>query len=981
MLYEIHHSTLSNEAILWHSTNLNFPAHIHSSFEIIVATKGEAEVTVGENKYTIRGNECILVFPNQFHQIKTAEHSELAILIFPQHLVKAFSQSCEDYVPKNNKFNLDSFFINRIINFEKYKATIELKGLLYSICSEFNSTAEYIKSKNNNALIFKIFNFVSENYKKECSLRELAKEINYNYVYLSQHFLKVIGISFSEYVCRYRINEACYLLTNTNRTVLDIAGECGFDCLRSFNRNFKSIMGVTPTKYRNRDYNIYQGENIDLQSLLNKMTLKEKCYQLQQVNSNIFMADENMPITGPEFYLQFDKNYKYDVASVYNSYGAKRNMAIQKDVLENSKNKIPLAFMLDVIHGYRTIYPINLGLASSFDRKLVRECCQMAAKEASVDGIHLTFAPMLDVSRDARWGRCMESCGEDTYLTCEMARESVLGYQGDRGKYTIGASVKHIAGYSAPMSGKDYDSSDISELTLREVYLPPYKAAVDAGAMVAMPAQNVMNGVPGNGNSFILKNILRNEWFFDGVTISDYGSIENQVSHGYCESKRDATLESLNAEIDMEMVSTCYINNIEALLNEGKITMKQVDTAVMRVLKLKEKLGLFENPYKCMDTEEAKKILGCKEHREIAKRSAMESAVLLKNNGVLPFNKNVKRVAVIGPHGDEKRIVGAWWCAYKPEETVTVLEGVKSYLSDTEVVFSKGCNLDLNSTDYSEIDTAVELAKNSDSVILCVGEDQCDSGESNSKSNLHLPSVQVELIKRVCEVNKNTVLVLFTGRPLVITDIESHVGAILNMYFPGTEGGNAIAELVFGECSPSGKLTMSFPRNEGQCPIYYNHHRTANLRSDDNKRILYESGYIDSPNSPLYPFGYGLSYSTFEYSDFKLSDKTLTNDTEIIASVKVKNTGKYKAKEAVQLYIRDLVGSVVRPIKELKGFEKIELLPNEEKIVEFTINEKLLKFIKRDLTYGAEEGDFQVFIGKDSRCQHFDEFKLIKKNP
>ena len=716
---------------------------------------------------------------------------------------------------------------------------------------------------------------------------------------------------------------------------------------------------------------------MDLNALLSKMTLKEKLYQLQQVNSNIYMADENMPITGPEFYLQFDKDYKYEVASVYNSYGAERNIAIQKEFLQNSKNKIPLAFMLDIIHGYRTIYPINLGLASSFDRALVRECTQMAAKEASVDGIHLTFAPMLDVSRDARWGRCMESCGEDTYLTCEMARESVLGFQGNGGKYTIGASLKHIAGYSAPMSGKDYDSSDISENALREVYLPPYKSAVDAGAMVAMPAQNAINGVPGNGNSFILKDILRNEWGFDGVCISDYGSVENLVAHGFCENKEEATLEAINANIDMEMVSTCYINNMEGLLQSGKVTMEQIDTAVMRVLRLKEKLGLFENPHGSADIEEAKRILGCSEHREIARRSAEESAVLLKNEGVLPFSKNVKTVAVIGPHADEKRIVGSWWCAYKPEETVTVLEGVKSLLPSAQILCEKGCSLDFESTDYSGIENAVNIAKAADAVILCVGEDQCDSGESNSKAKLTLPPVQAELIKRVGEANKNTALVLFTGRPLVLTDIEGCVGAILNMYFPGTEGGAAVARLLFGECSPCGKLTMSFPRSEGQCPIYYNHHRTANLRTDDNKRILYESGYIDSPNSPLYPFGYGLSYSTFEYSDFKLSGNILTEDTPIVASVKVKNTGECRAKEIVQLYIRDMVGSVVRPIKELKGFEKIELMPNESKTVEFVINEEMLKFTRRDLTYGAEKGTFQVFIGADSRCLPNGEIKLI----
>ena len=716
---------------------------------------------------------------------------------------------------------------------------------------------------------------------------------------------------------------------------------------------------------------------MDLKALLEKMTLKEKLYQLQQVNSDIFIEGTDMPITGPDFFMEFDNGYKYEVSSVYNSIGAERNIKIQEQFLKNSKNKIPLAFMLDVIHGYRTIYPINLGLASSFDRSLVRECSKMAAKEASVDGIHLTFSPMLDVSRDARWGRCTESCGEDTYLTCEMARESVLGFQGDGGKYTIGASVKHIAGYSAPVSGKDYDSSDISEATLREVYLPPYKSAVKAGAMVAMPAQNAINGIPGNGNSFILKDILRDEWGFDGVTISDYGSIENLVTHGFCENKEEATCLALGAEIDMEMVSTCYISRVEKLIEAGKIDVSQIDRAVMRVLKLKEKLGLFENPYGSASVSEAEKILGCAEHRALAKRSAIECAVLLKNNGILPFKKDVKKVAVIGPLANEKKIVGSWYCAYKPEETVTVFEGVSQLLGGAEVVYKKGCDAGLLSTDTSKIDEAEEAARVADCVILCVGEEQTDSGESNSKANLTLTSVQKELISRVCAANKNTALVLFTGRPLVLGDVEDKVGAILNMYFPGTEGGSATASLLFGDSVPSGKLTMSFPRSEGQCPIYYNHHRTANLRTDDQKRILYQSGYIDSPNSPLYPFGYGLSYTTFEYSDLKLDKKEMTNEERIVASLKVKNTGAYCAKEIVQLYIRDKVGSLVRPIKELKGFEKIELLPGEEKEVCFIIDKSSLEFVRRDLTLGTEKGEFEVFIGKDSTCLPFDTFKLV----
>ena len=716
---------------------------------------------------------------------------------------------------------------------------------------------------------------------------------------------------------------------------------------------------------------------MDLKALLKKMTLEEKLYQLQQVNSDVFIDSGNMPITGPDFLLEFDSNYKYEVSSVYNSIGAERNIKIQEEYLKNSKNKIPLAFMLDVIHGYRTIYPINLGLASSFDRKLVRECAQMAAKEASVDGIHVTFSPMLDVSRDARWGRCTESCGEDTYLTSEMARESVLGFQGNGGKYTLGASIKHIAGYSAPVSGKDYDSSDISEATLREVYLPPYRSAVMAGAMVAMPAQNAINGIPGNGNSFILKDILRDEWGFDGVTISDYGSIENLVTHGFCENKEEATKLALDAEIDMEMVSTCYISRVKKLIENGEISIEQIDKAVWRVLKLKEKLGLFENPYGSASISEAEKILGCPEHRALAKRSAIESAVLLKNNGILPFKKDVKKVAVIGPLANENKIVGSWYCAYKPEETVTVYEGVRELLKDTEVIYKKGCDLDLLANDTSNIEEAVNVAREADCVILCVGEDQADSGESNSKANLTLTCVQKELISRVTEANKNTALVLFTGRPLVLTDIEDKACAILNMYFPGTEGGSAVASLVFGDSVPSGKLSMSFPRSEGQCPIYYNHHRTANLRTDDQKRILYQSGYIDSPNSPLYPFGYGLSYTTFDYIDLKLDKKEMTEEETITAFVKVKNTGTYRAKETVQLYIRDKVGSLVRPIKELKGFEKIELLPGEEKEVKFEITKKSLEFVRRNLTVGTEKGEFEVFIGKDSTCLSFDTFKLI----
>lgn len=721
-----------------------------------------------------------------------------------------------------------------------------------------------------------------------------------------------------------------------------------------------------------------ESRKVDIKELLSKMTLKEKLYQLQQINSNLFLDDKNMPVTGPEHEQGFDLAYLHDVSSVYNSYGAERNIKIQSEYLKKSKNKIPLAFMLDVIHGYRTIYPINLGLSCSFDMALCEECASMAAREASVDGIHLTFSPMLDVSRDARWGRVMESSGEDTYLTCEIAKATVKGFWGENGgKYKIGAGAKHIAGYSAPESGKDYNLADMSEHTLREYYLPPYKSAIDAGAMIVMPTQGTLNGIPGLANKRLMVDILREEWGFDGVVISDYGAIANLTAHGYCEDKRHCAEVAIDAQTDMEMVSTSYIEHLEALVDIGKISMEQIDRAVLRVLELKRRLGLFENPYGSASVEESRKLLACEAHREIARRSACESAVLLKNEGVLPFSKDVKTVAVIGPLANEKRIVGSWWCAYDKNDTVTVYEGVKRLLGDAEVVYAQGCELALDSTDISKIDEAVELARRADVVILCLGEDQDDSGESNSKAFLELPCVQKTLLERVCEVNKNTALALFCGRPLALSDINDKVGAILNMFFPGTEGGNALASLMFADSIPCGKLTMSFPRSVGQCPIYYNHYKTGNYRVNDTQRTLYASAYIDSPNSPLYPFGYGLSYTSFEYSNHKISAPKMTQGESIFASVTVKNTGKHKGKETVQLYIQDIVGSVVRPIKELRGFEKITLDIGEQRDVTFEITADTLSFVGADLKRKAEKGKFNIFIGSDSTCTPFATIELV----
>ena len=716
---------------------------------------------------------------------------------------------------------------------------------------------------------------------------------------------------------------------------------------------------------------------MDLKKLLEKMTLKEKLYQLTQIDSNVILYDENMPITGPLQKLKLDEEEIFGIGSLVNSFGAKRTIEIQKNFLENNKNKIPVVIMQDVIRGYRTLYPINLGLSCSFDTELCERCASMAAREASVDGVHLTLAPMLDVSRDARWGRVMETSGEDTYLTCEIAKATVRGFQGDLGKYKIGASCKHFAAYGAPESGKDYNLSDMSDITLRETYLPPFKCAIDEGAMLVMAGQQTLNGIPCILNTHLMKDILRDELGFDGVVISDYNCLASTVDHGYSENHKQAVEFAMRAETDMEMATSCIINYTEELIAEGKVTMEQIDRAVMHILELKDKLGLFDNPYRDADPDEAARILGCKEHRELARIAAEESAVLLKNNGILPFNKDVKTVALIGPLADEKNIVGSWWCAYDKNETVTVYEGIKNLLPDAEIKYVKGCELTLDAEDTSGIDEAVELAKASDVVVLCVGEDMMDSGESKSKAFLTLSVAQKELIKRVTEANERTAVVLFTGRPLALTEESKVASAILNMFFPGTEGGNAIANLLFGNSVPCGKLTMSFPRSVGQCPVYYNHFKTGNYRTDDTVRQVFKSSYIDSPNKPLYPFGYGLSYSSFEYSDRRLSGDKISEGGKLTASVNVKNTGKYRAKETVQMYIQDLFGSVVRPVKELRGFKKIELLPGEEKTVEFEITENTLAFVGADGRRKAENGRFRIFIGESSEIEAFAEFELI----
>lgn len=730
---------------------------------------------------------------------------------------------------------------------------------------------------------------------------------------------------------------------------------------------------------------------MDLEKLLKEMTVFEKAMQCTQLITCFYrgvkLEDNTANAIGPytklglkqsDIYLAGSVNFLCDDTGAM--LPATELERIQKSCIENSPHHIPTIFMQDIIHGYVTVYPIPLAMAASFNTDAMEECCAMAAKEASLNGVHLTIGPMVDLSREARWGRVCEGFGEDPCLGSAMARASIKGFQGDDlGKYRLATCVKHFCGYGAPEAGLDYNVVDISERTLKEYYLPNYKAAIDAGATTVMSAFNVFDGMPITGNEHVLKGILRDEWGFDGAVISDYAACLELLTHGVAKDEIEAALLSMNATCDVEMMTTLYAQNMEKFINEGKISMSQLDDACMRVLKLKEKLGLFENPYRDSDYERAKESFCCEEHREISRKAAEESIVLLKNDGILPLNKDVSSVAVIGPLAHYGRILGAWNCGGRESDAVTVYDGLCNYLGKDKVFTSRGCDIYYAGTDESEIPAAVELAKKCEVVVLCVGEDQDDSGESASKSNISLPDIQKKLFREICKANKNVVALLFNGRPMAIEDLDADARAVVDMWFPGTECGNAAANILFGETVPSGKLPMTFPRNVGQCPIYYNHYGTGRPREDDSRRCWCQSAYIDSPNAPLYPFGYGLSYTEFAYGK-PYVDKTVLQsggDDCITVRCELANTGKYDGKEVVQMYVRDMVGSVVRPVRELKGFKKVFVKRGEKVTVSFTIREEDLAFYNAKLEKRAEKGAFRVWVGGDSTCSEYVEIELV----
>lgn len=718
-----------------------------------------------------------------------------------------------------------------------------------------------------------------------------------------------------------------------------------------------------------------------IDQLMKKMTLEEKIGQL------------NLPVTGEITTGQAKSSdvakriRNGEVGGLFNLKGVKRIREVQRQAVEESRLGIPLLFGMDVIHGYETIFPIPLGLSCTWDMKAIEESARIAAVEASADGISWTFSPMVDVSRDPRWGRVSEGNGEDPFLGAAIARAMIRGYQGkDMSRNDeIMACVKHFALYGASEAGRDYNTVDMSRQRMFNEYMLPYQAAVEAGVGSVMASFNEVDGVPATGSKWLMTDVLRKQWGFDGFVVTDYTGINEMIDHGMGDQQTVAAL-ALNAGVDMDMVSDAFSGTLKKSVEEGKVSAAAIDAACRRILEAKYKLGLFDNPYKYCDVNRPKKQIFTKEHRAIARKTASESFVLLKNEGVLPLSKK-GTIAVVGPLANTRsNMPGTWSVAAVLDNAPSLVEGLREVVGDrAKVVTAKGSNLigdanyekratmfgrELhrdNRTDRELLDEALKVAAGADVIVAALGESSEMSGESSSRTNLEMPDVQRALLQELLKTGKPVVLVLFTGRPLVLTWEEEHVPAILNVWFGGSEAAYAISDVLFGDVNPSGKLTATFPQNVGQIPLFYNHKNTGRPLQEGRWFEKFRSNYLDVSNEPLYPFGYGLSYTTFAYSDIHLSSTEMSADGELTATVTVTNTGSRDGAEVVQLYIRDLVGSVTRPVKELKGFEKIFLKAGESRKVSFSITPELLKFYNYDLQFVCEPGDFDVMIGGNSR--------------
>ncbi|MDV3756207.1 beta-glucosidase BglX [Elizabethkingia anophelis] len=718
--------------------------------------------------------------------------------------------------------------------------------------------------------------------------------------------------------------------------------------------------------------------------LIAKMTLDEKIGQLNLPSSGDFT-------TGQAQSSDIGKKIEQGlVGGLFNIKGVGKIRDVQKVAVEKSRLKIPMIFGMDVIHGYETTFPIPLGLSASWDMDLIQRSAQIAAQEASADGINWTFSPMVDVSREPRWGRVSEGSGEDPYLGSQIAKAMVYGYQGKdlSLKNTILACVKHFALYGAPEGGRDYNTVDMSHIRMFNEYFPPYKAAVDAGVGSVMASFNEVDGIPATGNKWLMDDVLRKQWGFNGFIVTDYTGINEMIQHGMGDLQQVSAL-AMNAGIDMDMVGEGFLTTLKKSISEGKVTEQQITTAARRILEAKYDLGLFDDPYRYTDEKRSKAEVFNKANREEARNIAAQSMVLLKNDKqILPL-KTSGTVAVIGPlANNNENMTGTWSVASRTKDAVSIMTGLKETIKGVNFIYAKGSNvfydakMEEKATMFGKVSNrdsrskeallkeAVETAKKADVVVLAIGETAELSGESSSRTNIEIPQAQKDLLTELKKTGKPIVMVLFTGRPLVLNDENKQADAIVNAWFAGSEAGYAIADVLYGKVNPSGKLPMTFPRSVGQIPIYYNAKNTGRPLSDDKSDKCefekFRSNYIDECNTPLFPFGFGLSYTSFGYSDVELSKTQLSGNDQLTASITLTNNGKYNGNEVVQLYIRDMVGSVTRPVKELKGFQKVFLKAGESKKVSFTITPEDLKFYNSELKYDWEAGEFDIMIGTNS---------------
>lgn len=736
-----------------------------------------------------------------------------------------------------------------------------------------------------------------------------------------------------------------------------------------------------------------KANNIDnrVDSVLHLMTLEEKIGQLNLPSAGAFTTGQ---AESSDIAKKIEKGM---VGGLFNIKSVANIKEMQKIAVEKSRLKIPLIFGMDVIHGYESVFPIPLGLSCSWDMKLIERSARIAAQEASADGINWTFSPMVDISRDPRWGRISEGSGEDPYLGSEIAKAMVRGYQGNdlSANNTIMSCVKHYALYGASEAGRDYNTTDMSRHRMYNEYLPPYKAAVDAGAGSIMASFNEIDGIPATANKWLLTDVLRKEWGFQGFVVSDYTGVSEMIAHGYGDIQ-SVSAKAVDAGLDMDMVSEGLLTTLSQSVKEGKLTEKQIDDACRRILKAKFLLGLFDDPYKYCDETRAKNEIFTEANRAEARSIAAQSFVLLKNkDSILPIKKS-GTIALVGPLADAKEnMTGTWSVAARFSESISLREGLqKAVGSNAKIVYAKGSNLDEDEAIEERATMfgkslhrdkrsaaviraeAVRLAKNADVIIAAVGEAAEMSGEAASRTNLEIPETQRDLVKALLKTGKPVVLVLFTGRPLVLKWEEENVPAILNVWFGGSEAGDAIADVLFGDVNPSGKLTTTFPQNVGQVPLYYAHKNTGRPLAKGKWFQKFQSNYLDISNEPVYPFGYGLSYTTFSYDELTLDKKEITSQDTVTVTCKVTNTGSRQGVEVVQLYVRDLVGSVTRPVKELKKFQKVLLQPGESKIISFTLTNQDLSFYRKDLSWGTEPGSYYVFMGRNSEDVKQGEFEL-----